>query len=130
MLRKTEIFPHVIVRKAKRMGQHVWLLLATILTELLVITKWSKGQFTEPLPSHIRWAWTLGGVLLVLYPVFRVGTSLLGIFYRRCWLKLKTVWHAEYTEVCPKAEAEAEGKGKGKKDSMRLLLFYLVYKYL
>jgi hypothetical protein len=58
------------------MGQHVWLLLATILTELLVITKWSKGQFTEPLPMHIRWAWAIGGILLVLYPALRVSTSL------------------------------------------------------
>lgn len=63
------------------MGQHVWLLLATILTELLVITKWSKGQFPEPLPRHIRWAWTIGGMLLVLYPAFRVSNYLLSIFF-------------------------------------------------
>ena len=54
------------------MGQHVWLLLATIGTELLAITKWSKGQFAEPLPLKVRWAWTLGGALLVLYPIVRV----------------------------------------------------------
>lgn len=29
------------------MGQHVWLLLATVVTELLVIFKWSKGQFVS-----------------------------------------------------------------------------------
>lgn len=60
-------------KKAKRMGQHCWLLLATILTELLVITKWSRGLFEEPLPRYVRWAWTIGGVLLLLYPAIRFG---------------------------------------------------------
>ena len=60
------------------MGQHVWLLLATICTELLVITKWSQGQFPEPLPKQVKWAWALGASLLVLYPTVRV--SLLNVF--------------------------------------------------
>ena len=55
------------------MGQHVWLLLATICTELLAITKWSKGQFPEPLPTRVRWAWSMGAVLLILYPTFAVS---------------------------------------------------------
>jgi phosphatidylserine synthase 2 len=57
------------------MGQHVWLLLATICTELLVIVKWSKGQFQEPLPRYVKWAWSAGGGLLVFYPVIRVCDS-------------------------------------------------------
>ncbi|KAI0079487.1 PSS-domain-containing protein [Panus rudis PR-1116 ss-1] len=60
-------------RKAVRMGQHVWLLLATIATELLAIVKWSKGQFPEPLPTKVKWAWIVGAVLLVLYPTVRFG---------------------------------------------------------
>jgi hypothetical protein len=54
------------------MGQHVWLLLATIVTELLVITKWARGQYSEPLPEHVKWAWIAGGTVLVLYPIVRV----------------------------------------------------------
>jgi phosphatidylserine synthase 2 len=54
------------------MGQHVWLLLATIVTELLVILKWSRGQFTEPFPQHIKYAWALGGTLLTIYPTVMV----------------------------------------------------------
>lgn len=54
------------------MGQHVWLLLATIGTELLAITKWSRGQFPEPLPKRVKLAWTVGAALLVLYPTVRV----------------------------------------------------------
>ncbi|KAI1785535.1 phosphatidylserine synthase 2 [Ganoderma leucocontextum] len=60
-------------RRAVRMGQHVWLLLATIGTEMLAITKWSQGQFPEPLPMSVRWAWTGGATLLVLYPTVRFG---------------------------------------------------------
>lgn len=55
------------------MGQHVWLLLATIGTELLAIVKWSKGQFLAPLPTPVRIAWLAGAALLVLYPVGQVN---------------------------------------------------------
>ena len=70
-------------RKAKRMGQHCWLLLATILTELLVIVKWGKGQFPEPLPTHVKWAWGIGGTLLVLYPAVRFGVPEVERYIRR-----------------------------------------------
>jgi phosphatidylserine synthase 2 len=56
-----------------RLGQHVWLMLATIGTELLAIVKWSNGQFPAPLPTHIRVAWTIGAALLVLYPISQVS---------------------------------------------------------
>jgi phosphatidylserine synthase 2 len=55
------------------MGQHVWLLLATIITELLVITKWSKGQFSEPFPPMVKMGWIIGLTLLVLYPAVQVS---------------------------------------------------------
>ena len=61
------------LRRAVRMGQHVWMLLATIVTELLVITKWSKGQFPEPLPSKVKWGWSFATVLVVLYPIVQVS---------------------------------------------------------
>ena len=67
-------------RKAVRMGQHVWLLLATILTELLVIKKWSKGLFLQPFPAAVKWGWGIGGSLLVLYPIVQVRFSRILIF--------------------------------------------------
>jgi hypothetical protein len=54
------------------MGQHVWLLLATIVTELLAITKWGKGQYPNPIPNKVKWGWMIGAVSLVLYPIFQV----------------------------------------------------------
>lgn len=54
------------------MGQHVWILLATVATELLVILKFSKGQFPEPFPTKVKYAWALGGAVLTIYPLIRV----------------------------------------------------------
>ncbi|EIM81393.1 PSS-domain-containing protein [Stereum hirsutum FP-91666 SS1] len=60
-------------RRAIRMGQHVWILLATVATELLVILKFSKGQFPEPFPTKVKYAWALGGAVLTIYPLIRFG---------------------------------------------------------
>ena len=59
------------------MGQHAWLLMATIGTELLVIIKWSKGRFPEPFPKTVCYAWAAGAFLIMLYPIVQVrGFSL------------------------------------------------------
>ena len=76
-------FFHAILRshrKTVRMGQHVWLMLATIGTELLAIVKWSKGQFPAPLPTHVRYAWLVGAALLVLYPIGQVSVHVTTFF--------------------------------------------------
>ncbi|KAJ7820270.1 phosphatidyl serine synthase-domain-containing protein [Mycena leptocephala] len=69
-----ELFQYVNdPRRAVRMGQHVWLLLATVVTELLVIFKWSKGQFPTPLPRAVKIGWGIGLAMLVGYPVVQFG---------------------------------------------------------
>ena len=55
------------------MGQHTWLLLATICTELLAIRKWSRGMFTEPFPFYVKLGWTIGVILLTVYPIVSVS---------------------------------------------------------
>ncbi|KZV66840.1 PSS-domain-containing protein [Peniophora sp. CONT] len=77
-------------RKAVRMGQHCWLLLATIITEDLAIFKWSKGQFPEPMPQKVVYAWTVGGTLLVLYPILNFGVPAARRFLRRNIRKSKS----------------------------------------
>src|SRR5260221_8002833 len=61
-----------LLRRTVRMSQHVWLLLATIVTELLAIAKWGKGQYPNPLPNKVKWGWMIGAVSLVLYPILQV----------------------------------------------------------
>ena len=58
------------------MGQHAWLLTATICTELLCILKWSKGLFPEPFPVHVRWGLSILVALLGAYPTVQVSPSL------------------------------------------------------
>ncbi|KAJ6508243.1 phosphatidyl serine synthase-domain-containing protein [Mycena sanguinolenta] len=70
-------------RRAVRMGQHVWLLLATVLTELLVIFKWSKGQFPAPLPKAVKVGWGVGAAMLVMYPVYQFGIPAARKYVRR-----------------------------------------------
>lgn len=60
-------------RKAVRMGQHAWLLLATIGTELLVIMKWSRGLYPEPFPLTVKWGLGLLATAIVVYPAIKVG---------------------------------------------------------
>ncbi|KAF7348190.1 Phosphatidylserine synthase 2 [Mycena sanguinolenta] len=69
--------------RAVRMGQHVWLLLATVLTELLVIFKWSKGQFPAPLPKAVKVGWGVGAGMLVMYPVYQFGIPAARKYVRR-----------------------------------------------
>ena len=69
----------MFVRRVARMGQHAWLLLATVLTELLIIFKWSRGQFSEPFPAFVKIGSAAGASILVAYPLFKVGVH---PFYR------------------------------------------------
>ena len=55
------------------MGQHTWLLLATICTELLAIRKWSRGMFEEPFPFYVKLGWSIGAILLTVYPIVSVS---------------------------------------------------------
>jgi len=77
-------------RRAVRMGQHVWLLLATIITEILVIRKWSKGQFPNPVPLTVKWCWAIGTTLLVLYPTIQFGIPSARKYIRNQQRKVKS----------------------------------------
>ncbi|QRW06627.1 phosphatidyl serine synthase [Ceratobasidium sp. AG-Ba] len=65
--------------KVVRMGQHAWLLLATIVR----ISFASKGMFTEPFPTHIKFALSLGSALLVAYPTLKFGLPSVRRYLRR-----------------------------------------------
>ncbi|KAJ1800866.1 hypothetical protein LPJ59_000750 [Coemansia sp. RSA 2399] len=45
--------------RCKRMGAHCWMLIATLLTELLIIVKFARGEFTEPFPTPVIVFWSL-----------------------------------------------------------------------
>ncbi|KAJ7740231.1 phosphatidyl serine synthase-domain-containing protein [Mycena maculata] len=81
-----ELFQYVNdPRRAVRMGQHVWLLLATILTEVLLVFKWafSSSAFPEPFPRAVKWGWALGLGLVVGWPVVKFGVPSARRYIRR-----------------------------------------------
>jgi phosphatidylserine synthase 2 len=57
------------------MGQHAWLLLATVATELLLIFKWGRGQFPAPFPVAVKICASVAVVLLVAYPAVKVSNT-------------------------------------------------------
>jgi len=54
-----------------RMGQHVWLMLATISTEILIIIKW--GDFPQPCPRNVKLFLSTVVAFLVGYPTVKFG---------------------------------------------------------
>lgn len=76
-------------RKTVRMGQHVWLLLATVLTEVLAITKWGKGQYPNQMPRKVKLGLGIGLALLVIYPTIQFGVPAARKYLRRYKKKSK-----------------------------------------
>ncbi|WAQ82502.1 hypothetical protein PtA15_2A819 [Puccinia triticina] len=61
-------------KRVKRMGSHAWLSMATVILELLIVIKWSKGEFEESvMPVKVKIFWSLILILLVLYPAIKFG---------------------------------------------------------
>lgn len=58
------------------MGQHAWLMSATVLTELLIIFKFGRGQFNQPFPTPVKLFAGTGLVVLISYPIYKVSTPL------------------------------------------------------
>jgi phosphatidylserine synthase 2 len=57
------------------MGQHVWLLIATIATEVLIIVKW--GDFPNPCPRNVKLFLSTVVAFLVAYPTVKFGVPTL-----------------------------------------------------
>jgi phosphatidylserine synthase 2 len=52
---------------------HAWMCTINILTELMIIIKFSKGEFPEPMPDHIAYFWISGLSSLFIYTVWKFG---------------------------------------------------------
>jgi phosphatidylserine synthase 2 len=50
----------------------VYLLFIILVTEVLLIVKFSQGQFPDPIPPVVWCCWTVGGLALVTYPIIKV----------------------------------------------------------
>ncbi|KAJ2798874.1 hypothetical protein H4R20_004656 [Coemansia guatemalensis] len=57
--------------RCKRMGAHCWLLIATLLTELLIVVKFARGEFTEPTPRFAIVFWSAVAALLGAFSLWQ-----------------------------------------------------------
>ncbi|KAH9462203.1 hypothetical protein MJO28_003007 [Puccinia striiformis f. sp. tritici] len=61
-------------KRVKRMGSHAWLSMATVILELLIVIKWSKGEFESSfMPVKVKIFWSITLSLLILYPAIKFG---------------------------------------------------------
>jgi hypothetical protein len=75
------------------MGQHTWLMFATILTELLIIFKWSR--FETPFPLRVKIFVTSVAFLLVAYPSLKVRLTFIYHLIYLIRLANFLVWRAQ-----------------------------------
>ncbi|KAJ2011226.1 hypothetical protein GGI06_004615, partial [Coemansia sp. S85] len=61
--------------RCKRMGAHCWMLITTLLTELLIIVKFGRGEFSEPFPTHVIAFWSLVASILVGFSVWQFAVA-------------------------------------------------------
>ncbi|KAI9592766.1 phosphatidyl serine synthase-domain-containing protein [Syncephalis fuscata] len=62
---------HQTSKDCKRLGSHSWLQLANIATELLVIVKYSRGEFTESAPLSVILFWCFFMTSLSVYAYYQ-----------------------------------------------------------
>ena len=61
----------MLLRDCKRIGSHAWLQVANIATELLIIVKYSRGEFTESAPLGVIMFWCAFIALLCGYAFYQ-----------------------------------------------------------
>ncbi|PVZ97542.1 hypothetical protein BB558_006495 [Smittium angustum] len=55
----------------KKLGAHMWLTMATVLTELLIIFKFGAGEFPAPFPNIVIIGWSIAFSIVVLFAVWQ-----------------------------------------------------------
>jgi phosphatidylserine synthase 2 len=65
-----EAYQYMVDPSCKRLGMYAWMATINILTELLIIFKYSQGEFTEPFPQEVVVFWILFSLILIAYPIY------------------------------------------------------------
>ncbi|KAJ2760102.1 hypothetical protein IWQ57_006387, partial [Coemansia nantahalensis] len=66
-----EYYEYYSNSRCKRMGAHCWMLIATLLTELLIIVKFARGEFAEPAPRVVLVFWAAVAGVLAAFSLWR-----------------------------------------------------------
>lgn len=68
-----EAYQYLTDPDCKRFGMHAWMAIANIVTELLVIVKFSAGEFEKEMPDIVLYGWLLGIFGLVVFAAWKFG---------------------------------------------------------
>ncbi|KAI9227441.1 MAG: phosphatidyl serine synthase-domain-containing protein [Piptocephalis tieghemiana] len=66
-----ELYQYMSDPNCKRLGAHTWLQLANLATEVLIIVKFSDGEFPKPMPTHIKILWAFSLISMVGYGFYK-----------------------------------------------------------
>ena len=66
-----ELYQYCVDPDCQTIGAQAWILMATIITEVLVVIKWSEGIFPEPFPKAVITFWIIFVFLLIVFPVWK-----------------------------------------------------------
>lgn len=66
-----ELYQYCTDPECQALGPQAWIIMATILTEVLVVFKWSQNQFPAPFPLSVIIFWSIFGFLVVAFPVWQ-----------------------------------------------------------
>ena len=70
-----EAYQFMIDPNCKRLGMYAWMATINILTELLIILKFSKGEFKNPFPLEVEIFWGIFMSILIAYPIYQFALS-------------------------------------------------------
>ena len=66
-----EAYQFMVDPNCKRLGMYAWMATINILTELLIILKFSKSEFPNPFPNEVITFWIIFGSILIIYPIYK-----------------------------------------------------------
>lgn len=66
-----ETYQYFTDPKCKRLGAQAWLMILTIIVEILICIKWSYNQFPKPAPHMVIWFWRALLTALLVFPIWQ-----------------------------------------------------------
>jgi hypothetical protein len=70
-----EAYHYISEPACKRLGVFAWMATANILTEALIIRKYSKNEFEQPLPQSVKLFWLVSMSVLLMYIIFKFART-------------------------------------------------------
>eukprot|EP00455_Lapot_gusevi_P035845 TRINITY_DN3973_c0_g1_i1.p1 TRINITY_DN3973_c0_g1~~TRINITY_DN3973_c0_g1_i1.p1 ORF type:complete len:420 (-),score=117.17 TRINITY_DN3973_c0_g1_i1:185-1444(-) len=62
-----QVYMYLTDPRVKRLGAQTWLAISIQLTELLIIIKFGRGQFPNPMPEATLWGWIGFAIVYILF---------------------------------------------------------------